>query len=115
MPQRLDFDVLIIGSGAAGLATALGLADRARVAVLSKDALDAGATNWAQGGIAAVLDEADDLEAHVADTLVAGAGLCHEDTVRYVVREGPGAVQWLVEQGVAFDRERDPAGGERFH
>jgi L-aspartate oxidase len=115
MPDRHRFDVLIIGTGAAGLATALGLSAQARVAVLSKDALDAGSTNWAQGGIAAVLDEADDLEAHVADTLVAGAGLCHEDTVRYVVREGPGAVQWLVDQGVAFDRETSPDGGERFH
>ena len=69
MAERFEFDVLIIGSGAAGLATALGLAEHALVAVLSKDALDAGSTNWAQGGIAAVLDEADDIEAHIADTL----------------------------------------------
>ena len=115
MAERFDFDVLIIGSGAAGLATALGLSEHARVAVLSKDALDAGSTNWAQGGIAAVLDEADDVEAHITDTLVAGAGLCHEETVRYVVEEGPSAVGWLVEQGVAFDRERNPDGTERFH
>ncbi len=115
MAERFEFDVLIIGSGAAGLATALGLSEHARVAVLSKDALDAGSTNWAQGGIAAVLDEADDIEAHIADTLIAGAGLCHEDTVRYVVEEGPSAVGWLVEQGVAFDRERTADGIERFH
>ena len=111
---RHDFDVLVIGSGAAGLATALGLADGARVAVLSKDAIDAGSTNWAQGGIAAVLDEADDTDAHVADTIAAGAGLCHEDTVRYVVEAGPGAVGWLVDQGVAFDRDAD-ADDARFH
>ena len=71
-----NFDILIIGSGAAGLSAALHLAADARIAVLSKDLLEAGATHWAQGGVAAVLSESDSIESHIEDTLVAGAGLC---------------------------------------
>ena len=115
MPQRHRYDVLILGSGAAGLATALGVAGRARVAVLSKGPLPAGSTSWAQGGIAAVLDDDDDVEAHVEDTLEAGAGLCHEGAVRHTVQGGPAAIAWLVEQGVTFDREPGAEGAARFH
>lgn len=115
MPQRHRYDVLILGSGAAGLATALGVAGRARVAVLSKGPLPAGSTSWAQGGIAAVLDDDDDVEAHVQDTLEAGAGLCHEGAVRHTVEGGPAAIAWLVEQGVAFDTEPGTDGKARFH
>jgi L-aspartate oxidase len=68
MDQRQVFDVLVIGSGAAGLTVALNVADNAKVAVLSKDKLDSGSTRWAQGGIAAVLDSDDSIKAHVADT-----------------------------------------------
>lgn len=98
-------DVLVIGSGAAGLTLAHHLAGHATVAVLSKNAINEGATWFAQGGIAAVLDDQDSVEAHVADTLAAGAGLCHEDAVRFTVEQSREAIHWLVEQGVNFTRE----------
>jgi L-aspartate oxidase len=97
-------DVLIIGSGAAGLTLALCLAEKAKVAVLSKGALNEGSTWFAQGGIAAVLDDNDTTEAHVTDTLNSGAGLCHEDSVRFTVERGKAAIQWLIDQGVSFTR-----------
>lgn len=115
MTQHHHHDVLIIGSGAAGLATALGVADHCRVAVLSKGPLVDSSTSWAQGGIAAVFDDEDNLSAHVEDTLLAGGGLCQSRTVEFVVQRGPSAIQWLVEQGVQFDKEPDANGGERFH
>ena len=101
-PNQLQFDILIIGSGAAGLTLALKVADFSRVAVLSKGDLNQGATFYAQGGIAAVLDETDSIESHVADTLSAGVGLCHEDIVKHIVTESTETVEWLVEQGVPF-------------
>src|SRR5690554_4457220 len=97
-----DFDILVIGSGAAGLSVALQTAGFARVAVLSKGMVNQGATYWAQGGIAAVLDDNDSVDAHIADTLDAGAGLCHVDMVRHIVEHSQAAIQWLVEQGVPF-------------
>ncbi len=100
--QNFVFDILIIGSGAAGLTLALKTADFAKVAVLSKGDLNQGATFYAQGGIAAVLDETDSVESHVADTLSAGVGLCHEDMVEHIVTESADAVKWLVSQGVPF-------------
>ena len=103
--NQLQFDILIIGSGAAGLTLALKTADFARVAVLSKGDLNQGATFYAQGGIAAVLDETDSIESHVADTLSAGVGLCHEDIVEHIVAESAEAVKWLVEQGVPFTKK----------
>jgi L-aspartate oxidase len=107
MKQNYLYDVLIIGSGAAGLTGALQLDKHLRVALISKVSLQGGASWLAQGGIAAVFDENDSADAHVADTLIAGAGLCHEDSVRFVVENGPDAVRWLIEQGVAFTREND--------
>jgi L-aspartate oxidase len=107
MKQTYLYDVLIIGSGAAGLTSALQLDKQLRVALISKVSLQGGASWLAQGGIAAVFDENDSAEAHIADTLIAGAGLCHEDSVRTVVENGPDAVRWLIEQGVAFTREND--------
>ncbi|MEJ2630035.1 MAG: L-aspartate oxidase [Acidihalobacter sp.] len=101
------FDVLILGSGAAGLGLALRLADHARVAVLSKGGLAEGSTYWAQGGIAAVLDPADRLDAHVTDTFDAGAGLNRPETVRMVVEHAPACIDWLVELGVPFSRAGD--------
>ena len=101
----MTYDVLIIGSGLAGMSAALRLADRFRVALVTKEELLQGASSWAQGGIAAVLDSADSFEHHVRDTHVAGGGLCHDDAVRFVVERGRRAVEWLVEQGVPFTRD----------
>lgn len=100
--KSLEFDILIIGSGAAGLTLALKTADFARVAVLSKGDLNQGATFYAQGGIAAVLDETDSIDAHVGDTLAAGVGLCHEEIVEHIVSESTDSVKWLLSQGVPF-------------
>ena len=97
-------DVLIIGSGAAGLTLALSLAEKYNVAVLSKGKLNEGATWYAQGGIAAVLDDQDSIEDHVNDTLKAGAGLCHEDSVKFTIERSKSAIQWLIDQGVDFTR-----------
>ncbi len=99
-----SFDVLIIGSGAAGLTVALDLPEELRVAVVSKGPLNAGATARAQGGIAAVLAEGDTVESHIADTLEAGAGLCREEVVRFVVERGPQAIRKLIALGVPFTR-----------
>ncbi len=96
------FDILIIGSGAAGLTLALRAAAFARVGLLSKSSLEQGATFYAQGGIAAVLDDRDSLESHVADTIAVGGGLCHRDMVEHVVGNSAAAVEWLVRQGVPF-------------
>ena len=104
MAKRYRADVLIIGSGAAGLATALHLADRAKVTVLSKDALRGGSTNRAQGGVAAVTAPDDSFEAHVADTMAAGAGLCVESAVRMTVAKAPQAIEHVVGLGLEFDR-----------
>src|SRR5690606_33985994 len=105
MKKHYHYDVLVIGSGAAGLTLALNLANHAKVALLSKNAVNQGSTWFAQGGIAAVLDDQDSIDAHVADTLVAGAGLCHEDAVRFTVERSKGAIQWLIAQGVNFTKE----------
>jgi L-aspartate oxidase len=97
-------DVVIIGSGAAGLSLALNLASRCKVAVLSKVTITEGSTFYAQGGISAVLADSDSIESHVQDTLKAGAGLCLEETVRHTVEHGPEAIQWLLDLGVPFSR-----------
>lgn len=103
-----DRDVLIVGSGAAGLSCALRLAQAGRqVTVVSKGPLSGGSTLWAQGGISAVLASEDSIEDHVRDTLVAGAGLCHEPAVRYTVERGADSVHWLQRQGVQFTRDED--------
>ncbi len=110
MNQAYCHDVLVVGSGAAGMAVALRLAPHCRVALLSKDQLNTGSTWFAQGGIAAVSDPEDSVDAHIADTLRAGAGLCHEDTVRFVIEGGPAVITWLIAQGVAFSRDAEDAG-----
>lgn len=107
MAESFYYDVLVIGSGAAGLTLALNLSKVAKIAVLSKAELQEGSTFFAQGGIAAVLDTKDSVEAHVADTLAAGRGLCHEDAVRFTVERSKAAVDWLVEQGVQFTRDEN--------
>ncbi|MFC3457831.1 MULTISPECIES: L-aspartate oxidase [Massilia] len=101
----MKFDVAIVGSGLAGLSVALHLAQSRKVAIISKRELLDGASNWAQGGIAAVLDSGDSHDQHIADTLVAGAGLCDEAATRYIVEHGREAIEWLIEQGVPFTRD----------
>lgn len=112
MPQRFQHDVLIIGSGAAGLSLALRLPASLDIAVLSKGELTQGSTFWAQGGMAAVLDKDDTIESHVEDTLTAGVGLCHREVVEFVVGQGAEVVEWLVSQGVEFDRRETPKHSE---
>ena len=107
-PETRDYDVVIVGSGAAGLTCALNLADNAKVVVLSKGA---GSTAWAQGGIAAVFEEGDTFEAHIEDTMIAGGGLNDRKTVEFVVEHAPAAILRLAELGVPFNKGKT----ERFH
>ena len=109
------FDVIIIGTGAAGLTIALELAKNnsasptshgPKIALVSKGTITEGSTLYAQGGVAAVLDETNDsIESHIQDTLNAGAGLCHQDTVKYTIEHGKEAIEWAIAQGVHFSKE----------
>ncbi len=101
------FDVLIIGSGLAGQSAALRLAATKRVAVISKRSVDVSASAWAQGGIAAVLDSKDSIEAHIRDTFEAGAHLNDPVATRFVVENGRRAIEWLIDQGVPFTRSAE--------
>ena len=107
MKRKFLYDVLVIGSGAAGLTLALQLNRQLKVALVSKSTLKGGASWLAQGGIAAVFDKEDSSEAHIEDTLIAGAGLCHDQSVKYVVENGPSAIKWLIDQGVDFTLDSD--------
>ncbi|MBB1485435.1 L-aspartate oxidase [Oceanospirillum sediminis] len=116
MSQVFQHDVLVIGSGAAGLSLAIKLARHCSVAVLSKTTLDDGSTRWAQGGIAAVLDTEDSVESHVQDTLVAGNNLCDPEAVRFTVENGKDSIDWLIEQGVPFTPNDDSNNnGQPYH
>jgi len=97
-----QFDAVILGSGAAGLTAALLMPNSWKIALISKSELISGSTQWAQGGIAAVLDHSDSVDDHVQDTLNAGAGLCNEAAVRYTVENSSEAIDWLINQGVPF-------------
>ena len=112
MSHASQFDFLVIGSGIAGLFYALRVADHGSVCIITKKRAADSATNWAQGGIAAVVAEQDSFDAHVRDTLTAGAGLCREDTVRFVVERGPEMIEALVKIGVQFDRKAGAPGHE---
>lgn len=111
--KHLNFDVVIVGSGLAGLSAALKLAPTLRVAVIAKRSIQDSASDWAQGGIAAALDSADSIENHVQDTLIAGGGLCHESMTRFILERGQQAIEWLIKQGVPFTR--DDASEFGFH
>lgn len=100
MSQTTDF--LVLGSGIAGLSFALRAAEFGEVLVVTKRALNQSATEWAQGGVAAVLDPADSYEKHAEDTHQAGAGLCRDETVELCVRKGPEVLRWLMELGASF-------------
>jgi L-aspartate oxidase len=105
-----DVDVVVLGSGAAGLAAGLAARPVRDVLLVTKDVLAAGSTAWAQGGLAAVLDPRDSLDNHVRDTLEAGAGLCDEAAVRELVAEAPRAIRYLMSLGAAFDPAADGEG-----
>ncbi|OMR96483.1 L-aspartate oxidase [Burkholderia pseudomallei] len=111
--MQMNFDVAIVGSGLAGLSVALNLAQTRRVALIAKRSMMEGASDYAQGGIAAVLDSADSVENHVNDTLIAGGGLCDEAATRYIVEHGREAIEWLISQGVPFTK--DDAAELGFH
>lgn len=100
-----QFDVLVVGAGAAGLYAALCLPETLQVGLITKDTLSTGASDWAQGGIAAAIDPADSPMLHVEDTMEAGAGLCDLNAVKFLVEHAPECIQSLVEMGVAFDRK----------
>jgi len=103
LPDR--FDVLVVGAGAAGLYTALCLPSSLNVGLITKDNLPLSASDWAQGGIAAVVDPGDSPDLHIIDTIKAGAGLCELEAVKFLVEQAPQCIDSLVQMGVAFDRQ----------
>lgn len=104
--MKKEYDFLVVGSGLAGLSFALNVADKGKVAILTKTALQETNTSYAQGGIAAVTYEPDNYEKHIQDTLTAGAGLCNEDVVRTVVRDAPEYIKQLIQWGTRFDKRK---------
>jgi len=115
MKNQYQYDVLVIGAGAAGLSLALSLAKHARVAVLAKSDLKEGSTLYAQGGISAVLDEKDTFDSHISDTLAAGAGICDENAVQFTVKNAKQAIDWLIENGVNFTTKKQADGTTQYH
>lgn len=111
----ISYDLLIIGSGAAGLTLALRLPETRRIALLSKGPLAGGSSLYAQGGVSAVLEESDSIDSHVADTLEAGAGLCDPDVARFVASRARAVIEWLLDVQVPFSRERRADGTEGLH
>lgn len=105
--MRFETDFLVIGSGIAGLSYALKVAEYGHVIIITKKEDKESNTNYAQGGIASVVAKTDSYEAHTKDTLDAGAGLCHEDVVSYMISHGPEAINWLIDMGVAFTYKKN--------
>ena len=110
--MKVARDYIVIGSGLAGLTFALKIAEYGSVALITKDAVEESATRYAQGGIASVMAEDDSVDLHVTDTIEAGRGLCQEDVVRCIVREGPARVRELIQLGTRFTRTQ---GEDSFH
>lgn len=104
MMRTLDTPVLIVGSGIAGLKTALSLADRTQVIIVSKRSADTSSSDWAQGGISCVMDEEDSFHSHIEDTLATGSGLCDPDAVQAIIEAGPSGIADLENFGVSFER-----------
>lgn len=116
MGKQIDTDILVIGSGAAGLSLALHLADLGHVTVIAKESLTEGCTLYAQGGVAAVLNEHDSAGSHIEDTLSAGAGLCRPEVVSFVVEHGRECVERLIQYGVPFTKhQHDPEQSSPYH
>ncbi|MEQ3652376.1 MAG: L-aspartate oxidase [Glaciecola sp.] len=117
MSQTIEHrcDLLIVGSGAAGLSLALKMAEHCDVIVLSKSDIDEGSTRYAQGGIAAVFDDTDSIDSHIKDTLDAGAGICDEAVVAFTASNAKESMQWLIEKGVPFDQEPSTTGETKYH
>ncbi|MCU7845831.1 MAG: L-aspartate oxidase [Candidatus Thiodiazotropha sp. (ex Monitilora ramsayi)] len=115
MTTNHNHDVLIIGSGAAGLSLALRLGQHLKIAIVAKRELEETNTYYAQGGISAVLDSTDSIESHVQDTLNAGGGLCDEKTVQLVVEHGPQNIEWLLQGGVNFTKDDTSASSGGYH
>ena len=113
--QQYTCDVLIVGAGAAGLSLALKIAAHSTVRVLSKGKLSEGSTYYAQGGVAAVFADDDSTDSHFEDTLIAGAGLCDEEAVRFTVTNAKESLQWLIDTGVDFDKEDSIESETQYH
>src|SRR5450432_2602323 len=104
--MALSTDFLVLGSGIAGLTFALRAAEFGQVLLVTKRECDDAATNWAQGGVAAVLAPDDSFDKHAEDTMSAGAGLCHDVVVDICVREAPDSIRWLSDMGAKFSRSQ---------
>jgi len=115
MSKQYKFDVVIVGSGAAGLSAALQLPKTTSIAVLAKNSLEHYSSYWAQGGISAVLDADDSVAEHTSDTLIAGAGLCDEAAVGFTTAAGKECIQWLSNLGMPFTRENQEANSNQYH
>ena len=115
MPNTHQHDVLIIGGGAAGLSLALRIADKQKVAIITKGPSKDGSTYFAQGGVSAVLSDEDSFESHTEDTLKAGGKLSNNEAVKFTIEHGPENIRWMQELGVPFSRETDPTGARELH
>ena len=111
--EIIKTDILIVGSGIAGLSLALRLKDLGEITILTKKRAFETATSLAQGGIACVMGEDDSFESHINDTLAVGDGLCKKETVEFVVKSAPERIKDLISWGVKFDK--DPENPEKFH
>lgn len=115
MSKQYNFDVVVIGSGAAGLSLALSLPSKLSIAVLAKSSFEEYASYYAQGGISAVLEPDDSVEQHVNDTLIAGAGICDESVVQSTAAAGSDCIQWLTDLGMPFTRDRQEVSNSGYH